>query len=199
MELQVPYFRIPTQEQNWAKKSFVDSLRYGEPLMLAMISQMKLDVIFDRGYPAEWVYSRAYGRVTDDEMLKRVDQEFANLGAYVVVPLRRDYSKVHDHLVENKMLPVIHNLYLDFLKWTQCSTIVIYVDDFSNDLKTEIDLMKTSFEWEGDLSFKTAAVFTKEKTLIGFDNKNLIEQGSLSIASLDDLVMTTKKKGRTVK
>ena len=169
MDLKVPYFRVPTQEKNWADRNFVSSLRYGEPMMLNMIKQLNMDIILDRAYPAEWVYSQVYGRETDMDVLERVDNEFANMGAYIVVPLRRDYTNSrHDHLVSKEMLKPLHDKYLEFLQWTKCSTIAIYVDEYKNDLKTEIELIKTSLEWGGDLSFTTATVFSKLKRETGF-------------------------------
>lgn len=169
MDLKIPYFRVPTQEKNWAERNFIHSLRYGEPMMLNMIKQLKLDLILDRAYPAEWVYSQVYERETDMSVLERVDTEFAEMGAYIVVPLRRDYTNArHDDLVSKDMLPKLHDKYLEFTQWTKCSTIVIYVDEYKNDLKMEVDLIKSSLEWGGDLSFTTATVFSKTRREAGF-------------------------------
>lgn len=171
MDLKIPYFRVPTQETQWVERSFVHSLRYGEPMMLNMIKQLKMDIILDRAYPAEWVYSQVYGRETDMKVLERVDEEFAKLGAHIVVPLRRSYDKVrHDHLVAKEMLPKLHDKYLEFVQWTMCSTVVIYVDDFKNDLKTEVELIKSGIEWGTDISHTTAATFSKEKREFGLGN-----------------------------
>lgn len=142
MKLDIPYFRMPTQHENWRRGSFVDALRFDQTYLVELLRQTGYELILDRAYPAEWVYSQVFGRETDTETLERVDDAMSDLGAYIVIPVRRDYSDVRrDELVPADLLPRIHEKYAEFASWTRCPTVTVYVDDFGNDLKREIDVI----------------------------------------------------------
>lgn len=141
-ELKVPYFRMDSQHDNWRKGRFKDALEFDQTYLASFLKQTKTNVIIDRAYPSEWVYSRVYKRKTNDEVLKQVDAEFARMGAYIVVPLRRDYSKSReDEVVTPEKLKPLHDKYLEFCEWTRCSTIQIYVDDFNDDINKQLPLL----------------------------------------------------------
>lgn len=141
-ELKVPYFRMDSQHDNWRKGRFKDALEFDQTYLASFLRQTKTNVIIDRAYPSEWVYSKVYKRKTNNEVLKQVDAEFARMGAYIVVPLRRDYTNSReDEVVEATVLPHLHDVYLEFCDWTRCSTIKIYVDDFQDDIAKQLPLL----------------------------------------------------------
>ena len=43
------------------------------------------------------------------------------------------------------MLPILHRVYGEFIEWTGCNVIKIYVDDFDNDLDKECNAIHGSF------------------------------------------------------
>lgn len=165
-ELNIPYFRMHTQHENWRKGRFKDALELDQTLMAELIRQTRLDVVVDRAYPAEWVYSQVYDRETNMDALREIDKTYARLGAWIVIPLRHDYTggKI-DELVTREMLPKLHEKYLEFRKWTKCNTISIYVDAFGNSIQREIPALmrELSFEQRGGFSIDIVLDRSDEK------------------------------------
>src|SRR3954464_5618431 len=69
-ELRVPYFRMGSQHDNWRARKFKEALEFDQTYISEFLSQTKHSVIIDRAYPSEWVYSRVYGRETNEEVLR---------------------------------------------------------------------------------------------------------------------------------
>lgn len=135
----IPYFKMTTEHENWRKGTFKEALRFDQTYIVEFLKQTRFSVVIDRAYPAEWVYSKVYKRKTDEEVLRKVDTEFAKLKATIIIPLRRDYTNSRpDEVVEKKYLPKLHDMYLEFVKWSKCDCIPLYVDDLQNDLNKEI-------------------------------------------------------------
>ena len=140
MRTGIPYFKMNTEHMNWHLKRFRDALEFDQPYLVQLLKQSGYSLIIDRAYPAEWVYSKVYDRDTNDILLKDIDLMHADLGTTIVIPLRRDYSKNRkDEVVDNAMLPKIHDKYLEFARWTACKTVKVYVDDFNDNLISELD------------------------------------------------------------
>lgn len=138
-EFGLPYFKATVEKENWDAGKFKEELQFGERRHVQLIQQLKLSLVQDRGYPSEFVYSQVFSRETDMDLLRRVDDAFATMGAIIIIPLRRDYSgNREDELVPADKLQAIHGKYLEFLTWTRCSTIIIFVDDFDNDLRLQM-------------------------------------------------------------
>lgn len=152
-ELKIPYFRMDSQHDNWRTGRFKEALEFDQTYISSFLSQTKCDVIIDRAYPSEWVYSRVYGRSTNDDVLRKVDDEFARMGTYIVIPLRRDYSSSRaDEVVTPDKLKPLHDRYVEFCEWTKCSTIQIYVDDFENDVDRELPLLLGELDFDRQVS-----------------------------------------------
>lgn len=152
LDLKVPYFRMATQHDNWRKGKFKEALEFDQTYIAEFLRQTKTSVIIDRAYPSEWVYSQVYKRETNMDVLDLVDAKFASMGAFIVIPVRRDYAKARaDEVVENSMLPVLHEKYMEFRKWTRCKTITIYVDDFEDDLLKEMHVLKPELDFDTPL------------------------------------------------
>ena len=131
--LNVPYFKN-TAEWDFFENDptyFKNCITYGAPFLLSYLQQSHASVIEDRGHPSEWVYSRVFNRETNEEVLKLVDQKYAELGTKIVIPIRSDYGHVVDQFesVDAEKLNKIHDVYMEFLEWTACETLVINVDD----------------------------------------------------------------------
>jgi hypothetical protein len=128
----MPRFKCPSEKEWFKEGSFVNYL--GFDLMLPHFIGQTLGngFVSDRGYPCEWVYSKAFGRQTDDSILEEIDRLWSNRGGRIVVLTRRDYTDITDDLVETKMLPVIHGLYQEFRFQTRLPCISICTDDHSD-------------------------------------------------------------------
>lgn len=147
----VPYFRMDTQHDNWRKKRFQEALEFDQTYIASFLRQTHGNVIMDRAYPSEWVYSKVFKRETNEQVLERVDREFAQMGAYIIVPLRRDYANNReDEVVPKEKLQALHDTYLAFCQWSRCTTIKIFVDDFSDDLEKELAAIVPEFDFDRD-------------------------------------------------
>lgn len=158
--LTIPYFRFSRQHEMWTKNQFKTALEFDQPLLVSFLGQTKSDVIVDRGYASEFVYSKVFGRETNRKVLEYVDKKFSELGAVFLIFLRRDYSKNGgDVVVPDEKLLELHEEYLKFVDWTRCSCIVMYVDDLGNDLKLQVVSLQSAMDMV-DLSVGKNIIFT---------------------------------------
>lgn len=175
-DLHVPYYK-KQEDELWRKGQFLEALRFGETEKLELVRQARLDVIMDRGYPCEWAYSQVFIRDTDMALLERIDREYARLGAYIIIPLRHDYDAAQpDSLVSVEKNKELHAVYQEFMKWTRCSTVAIYVDAFDNKLGPELEVLKKELRWGESLQFATNVVLDRSKTKK--DVSDIFEPGS---------------------
>lgn len=140
-EIGVPYFRMGSQHENWRKGQFQTALKFDQTYISEFLRQTGHDVVIDRAYPSEWVYSQVFERETDYDLIWEIDKKFSQLNAAIVICLRRDYSVVKDELVRKSELSSLGSQYLRFWRMTRCSTVSIYVDDFENDLTKELPVL----------------------------------------------------------
>lgn len=123
-----------------SQKSFLNDLLYADPRVCDFIKQMGVSVLFDRAFPCEYAYSKHFGRKTDIRMLKRVDEMYADLGTKIVVCTRNSFEGIQDDLdaeIDEWALKKISSHYMDFLSWTKCKSMILYVDDENLDREIE--------------------------------------------------------------
>ena len=127
---------------------FKNLLVYGGTFLIDFIEQTRPNAILDRHYPSEWVYSRYFGRETDDTILRKIDEKFARAGGKIVICRRKSYDGIRDDLhtyVDSAVLNGLDKLYDEFATWTQCQVLTVWVDD--EDLNREV---KEIMEWIDD-------------------------------------------------
>ena len=144
--LGVPYFKATSEHTSFLSSrvskndQFLNQLRFADPRVLDILRQTGHSIVFDRGFPCEYAYSKVMGRETDMVMLKHVDEAYAALGAVVVFCHRSSYSGIHDDLdptVGPELLIKLHNEYYDFLtNVSKCKRLWLNVDD--EDLNREV-------------------------------------------------------------
>ena len=131
--LQIPYFKPSEEKLTFLSNQdkFVLDARYADTRMADFLKQTKHSVIFDRGYPCEWVYSRFFNRKTDDDALKHVDEVHYQIGTKVIIPYRLSYSNIVDDLdptINGDKLIKLERLYREFSKWTKLKCMFLNVD-----------------------------------------------------------------------
>ena len=163
MQLQIPYFKVSNERSLWKENRFKEALSFYGPFFVDVVRQLGLSMVIDRGHPAEWVYSQVFNRETDMVRLRRIDDEFAMMGANIVITLRHDYSQNRDDdLVSKQRIPDLHLKYLEFAEWTRCNVIYIYVDSLGNDLKREVDALGKELQLDGPITnFATTIVINR--------------------------------------
>ena len=119
---------------------FLNLLRFGGPFLMDFIRQTDVNVILDRFYPCELVYSEAFNRETDMKAISWLDNEFAAANGKFIICLRKDYNGLIDDVFPDdlppEMLRQIDKLYQDFSNFTKCECLVLYTDD--RDLEKQI-------------------------------------------------------------
>ncbi|MBM3194159.1 MAG: hypothetical protein FJZ60_00160 [Chlamydiae bacterium] len=149
-QMNVPYFKnsgewsVQLKDTNYFKNLLV----FGGTFLVDFIDQVRPDVILDRHYPSEWVYSKVFGRETDEEVLRKIDVKFAEAGGRIIICRRKSYKGIKDDLhddVDSKVLEQIDSVYGDFVRWTRCQVLTLWVDD--QDLAREIEEVKS---WLGN-------------------------------------------------
>lgn len=133
-QLDVPYFK---NSGEWFTdlrdpSYFKNLLVYGATFLTDFLHQTGASVIMDRNYASEWVYSRYFNRETNDEILRKVDEKFAEAGGKIVICRRKSYNGIRDDLhsyIDSHALEGIDSLYEEFTKWTRCEVLTVWVDD----------------------------------------------------------------------
>lgn len=111
---------------------FKNLLTYGATFLADFLCQTRASAIMDRNYASEWVYSRYFNRETDDVVLRKVDEKFAEAGGKIVICRRKSYNGICDDLhsyIDAHALEGLDSLYQEFESWTKCEVLTIWVDD----------------------------------------------------------------------
>jgi len=116
---------------------FLNLLRFGGPFLMDFMVQTGVSVILDRFYPCELVYSKAFGRQTDESVISWMDKKFAAAGGKLIFCLKKDYSGLKDDVYPDDLpqtkLEEIGTLYEEFYEATACESCLIYTDDVDLD------------------------------------------------------------------
>jgi len=121
------------------EKAFGGIVKFGDPMLLDFIEQSGLSVVFDRAWPSEWVYSKAFGRKSFEEGIRILDDWHAEHHTHVIICTRKNLRK--DDLFPDKLdiekVSEIDGRYREFIKWTNCKCYVLSVDDENLDREIE--------------------------------------------------------------
>lgn len=137
----IPYFKPSEERLTYLnnQNKFIFDIKYADPRMADFLYQTGHNVIFDRGYPCEWVYSNFLNRQTDHTILRFIDDIHYKIGTKMIITYRSSYDNIVDDIDENlagNQLKKIEELYREFSKWTNCQCYFLNVD--SENLEEEI-------------------------------------------------------------
>ena len=149
-DLGIPYFKNKQEWQAFGKDPnyFVNALRYGDTYFYNFLKDTGTSIILDRSYPSEWVYSKIYGRATDEVTLRYIDDLAASAGAVIIIAYRTSYvgrrDEVHD--IDEVHLQKLSDMYAEFAAWTKCRTLRFCVDN--EDLQEELTAINNFIQGE---------------------------------------------------
>lgn len=141
-----PYFKASTEHQTFlnGRDSFYEQVTWADPRMFDFLQQTGHRVVFDRGFPCEYAYSRVFNRLSPASVVRWLDESYAELGALVVICYRRSYDGITDDIdpsIGPETLMKIEDAYLEWSKSSRCRILWLSVDD--EDLDREVnDIMK---------------------------------------------------------
>lgn len=138
----IPYYKARNEHRNFvsSQEHFINELRYSDPKMVDFLYQTGVSVLVDRAYMCEFSYAQFFDRATDMRMLRKLDDEYARLGAKILICTRKSFVGIKDDLnpkLDEHALQRLSVLYQNFVKWTKCQTYTLYVDD--EDLNREVN------------------------------------------------------------
>lgn len=136
------YYKASGEHGNFLGKQdkFINELCYADPARLDLIKQSGMSIVFDRGFPCEYAYSRYFGRETDKSVLYWLDDEYSRLGAVIVFATRLSFAGIQDDLdptIDSTQLNKISACYDAFMLRTKCRHLKLFVDD--ENLERELD------------------------------------------------------------
>ena len=111
------------------------TLKYGNYEMIKLLETTKSNVIFDRFFPSEWVYSQVYDRTRDLDLVIEFDEYWASLGGKIIW-LDKPQMDGKDELIEEGRYNEIRQKYDDYMKITKCD--YLYLDTTDYDLKNQV-------------------------------------------------------------
>lgn len=124
---------------------FKNLLIHGSTFLTEFLLQTGTSVLMDRNHASEWVYAQFFNRDTDFEILRKIDEKFAEAGGKFVICRRKSYAGIRDDLhdyIDEEALRKLDGLYAQFQEWTSCECLTLWVDD--ENLEREISEI---FEW----------------------------------------------------
>lgn len=119
----IPTFKCPSEKQIF-KQGGRSSLAFDYTLT-HFLSQTGYRFISDRAYPCEWVYSRVFGRDSDDQLLHLIDEAHANLGTVILLVRSSTVPREEDDLVSKEDYPRVLDMYDRFRQWTSCEVLTV--------------------------------------------------------------------------
>jgi len=129
---------------------FVSLLRFGGPFLMDFIKQTNVSVIMDRFYPCELVYSKAFGRSTDMDVIEWMDDQFSKVDGKFIICLKKDYRGLVDDTYPDELptekLISLDKLYKDFYEYTKCDAHILYTDDLN--LERQLSYIKCCLKME---------------------------------------------------
>lgn len=112
------------------------TLKYGNYEMIKLLETTNANVIFDRFFPSEWVYSQVYDRTRDLELVMEFDKYWASLGGKIVW-LDKPEMDGEDELIENDRYNQIREKYKQYMSMTSCE--VYHLDTSDHDLENQVN------------------------------------------------------------
>jgi thymidylate kinase len=133
------YFKNHSEHKRFKNEDFVNELKHCGPLTIQMYEQIEFEgngLILDRFTPCEWVYSRVYGRATDEELIWELDNKLAKLEAVIVYCYKDSYKNFEDEVVKEKDIQKIKDEYEKYFKKSKLK--VIRLNTTSEDLSEQL-------------------------------------------------------------
>lgn len=139
----LPVFKFPSEKEIF-KNGGSDSLIFDWGLT-QFLKQSEYNFISDRGYPCEYVYSQVFGRKTNLDLLKKIDEEHAKLGTEIIFLHSTDVPEEEDDIIDKKYYYEIVDMYYNFVHtFTKCNVMI--------PPQCDVDKMLLSFKNGVDIS-----------------------------------------------
>ncbi len=144
-QLEIPYYKATSEQTQFVKNQerFIKDIQWSCPARLDLLKQM-IDqgyvkgVVYDRCWVCESVYSTLYKRITDSDAIYWLDEQYAKLGAIIIIPYRSSYRGIVDDLdptLDENKLKELEKLYRNFAAHSKCKVLFLNVDSENLDVE----------------------------------------------------------------
>ena len=146
-QLSIPIVKM-TRSEKWFDP-LVDLIYAGET-HCQLAEQTGYNFIYDRLFPSEYAYSRAYGRTTSHEKIISLDKRYAEMGALIVVCYKdpKAYQPDDKDIIEVSKYDSLTEWYREFKKISKCKYLMLDTTDenLEKQLKTITDALNSKPE-----------------------------------------------------
>lgn len=141
--LKIPAFKCPAEKRIF-KEGGRSSLAFDYTLTHFM-QQTGVRFVSDRGYPCEWVYSRVFGRETDDQLLELIDSAHEHIGTKILYVWSSEPPTEEDDLVPSEKYWDVVRMYDEFCRWTSAEVTQV-------DAATMLQAFRDGFDTSADVA-----------------------------------------------
>ncbi len=147
-KLSVPIVKISRHEK-WFDP-MIDLVYAGET-HCQIAEQTGYSFIYDRLYPSEYAYSRAYNRMTSHEKILNLDERYAKMGALIVVCYKKPTAFQEDDkgIIEVSKYEALTKWYREFKKFSKCK--VLMLDTTEENLEAQLAKIDAAMNGAADL------------------------------------------------
>lgn len=126
--LNIPLFKCAKHNQ-WHDQ-LIDLIYAGETLT-QFLEQTKTSVIFDRLFPSEFAYAKAYDRPTSYKKIMDIDSRYAKMNAKIIIFYKNSdcYEDDDTGLIKTEMYENIHNAFVEFSNLSECDVLLLNTSD----------------------------------------------------------------------
>jgi hypothetical protein len=157
-----PYFK-PTGQAKYAMSQpsvFRLQTLFGEPKLADFLAQTGHSAILDRGFPCDYAYTHALGRLRNmsfaeasdwSDTIKAMDATYGMMDALLVICVRSDYTGRSDPSwpeMDGKMMAILDSYYREYAAETKMRKLVLNVDDENLDRQVSEIIRKLDNPWE---------------------------------------------------
>jgi hypothetical protein len=139
----IPYFKNPSEKKIFKNDNLL-ALNYVAPTIYEICKQTDYSFIFDRGFPCEYAYSKAYNRETDYDLIFEIDRKFSFLNTTIILCDKPNlFDNFQDDLVQKDKIKDIQKYYKEFINKTKCK--VLYLDTSDENLDSQLKFLQQTW------------------------------------------------------
>lgn len=144
-QLKLPVLKV-VKSNKW-HDTLIDLL-YGVEIHVQTAEQTGLSVIYDRLFPSEYAYAKAYSRPTVEEKIFEYDRRMAALGAKIIVCYKTPESWQEDDqgMIETEKYQKLFEAYNEYYQKSSCD--FLFLDTSDENLEDQLNQIK-AFILEG--------------------------------------------------
>jgi hypothetical protein len=98
--LKFPYFKFELEGTGFKEQGFFNNLTtYSLPFFVSYLKQTEPDVVIDRFYQSEVMYSQVLGRSYNSAVIDQADADLAKLGdVFLIICLKDEVNEEDEHI-----------------------------------------------------------------------------------------------------